>query len=363
MEQTHRYKTILATLLTALLVTAHSQAVSIDSWESIQAEIQEPIEERFVATAEFEQTDAVLLVWDSDLGDFLTAVMAALIDSVEIYLLVHNLYEESLARDHLTTAGINDYLIKLITIEFDTVWIRDYGPVSVTLPDGRSGIVDNQYTLERPFDDGIPSVVAEHFDVPVFHSGIALDGGNFLTNGSGLCVTTKQTQDENPAITRHEIANQMRKFLGCEQTLFLNKLSREKTGHADVFAKFVSPDTIIVGQYDHNEDPENALVLDDNTKLLERVALTNGRPLSVVRMPMGTNKDGVFRSFVNSLYVNGTIVVPTFEKDRKRETQVLSIYKKILPAETQLVTVDASEIADLDGAVHCATQNFSYKIR
>ena len=141
----------------------------------------------------------------------------------------------------------------------------------------------------------------------------------------------------------------------------LDRLLDEDTGHIDIFAKFVSRDTVLVGQYDYDQDPENSRILDRNAALLKKVQIEKGRYLNVVRIPMGDNRDGIFRSYTNSLHVNDMLVMPTYGRHSQFETEAISVYKQVLPPATRIVKIDASDIIELDGAIHCIALGMTFR--
>ena len=67
----------------------------------------------------------------------------------------------------------------------------------------------------------------------------------------------------------------MNRWLGCDQTHFLETLEGERTGHIDLFAKFTQPDTVVLGRYDAATDPENAARMERNAARLARIRLAD----------------------------------------------------------------------------------------
>ena len=94
--------------------------------------------------------------------------------------------------------------------------------------------------------------------------------------------------------------------------------------------------------------------MDRNARLLASLSTGSGRRLRVVRLPMPAPEGAVFRSYTNSLLVNGRAVVPTYNRDPAEGKAVLEAYRRALPEGWELTTVDASGAIGLGGAVHCA---------
>jgi hypothetical protein len=61
------------------------------------------------------------------------------------------------------------------------------------------------------------------------------------------------------------------------------------------------------------------------------------------------------------LLVNGTAVIPTFQGDFDDEQAALDAYRRALPADWRLRTVDGSGTIGLGGSVHCATLELRLK--
>ncbi len=87
--------------------------------------------------------------------------------------------------------------VKLIPVKLDTPWVRDYGPFQVVDVQGRVSWVDAIYSGARPKDDRIPRILGQRLGVPVERVNVTLDGGGLISNGSGLCVMTRESLDDS----------------------------------------------------------------------------------------------------------------------------------------------------------------------
>ncbi|HSN53149.1 MAG TPA: agmatine deiminase family protein, partial [Candidatus Sulfomarinibacteraceae bacterium] len=183
---------------------------------------------------------------------------------------------------------------------------------------------------------------------------VALEGGVIMSNGRGLCVTTTTLAVANPDLPFEVLVERVHRTLGCSRLVFLESPRDEATGHVDMIAKFTAPDTVLVGAFDPAEVPEEAARMDRNARLLASLSTGSGRRLRVVRLPMPAPEGAVFRSYTNSLLVNGRAVIPTYDRGPAEEAAVLDAYRRALPEGWQLATVDASGAIELGGAVHCA---------
>lgn len=350
-----------ASFYCALLVTVLT--LSADSYgNEIIGKYSSPttIYGKLHAVAEFEQTDGVLLAWDERYLPIYSKIASSLDHDTAVYFLLQSNDNPQNIRKKLDKNGVNVSRVSFITHPFDSMWTRDYGPISVRRSDGSYAVVNNNYADNRPGDDDTPLVVAEHLQLPVYDSGLVIEGGNFMTNGEGLCIMTSQVVYTNLAYNVDEIHQLLKAYFGCEQSIILEGLANEETDHVDIFAKFISPNTILVGSYDYDQDPDNAWILDRNAAVLQDIKLGNEQKLNVIRIPMGSNDDGIFRSYVNSLYVNNTLIMPTYGLENEFESEAISVYRRVLPRKTRIVTIDASDIIELAGAIHCIALGLTY---
>lgn len=141
-----------------------------------------------------------------------------------------------------------------------------------------------------------------------------------MTNGSGLCVTTSRLNYNNPPLKTYQMHDVLEDWLGCRQTLFLEPLKGEPTGHVDLIAKFTQPDTVILGSYRCSDDPEDVARLDRNASRLAEVRLGDGSPLPIVRIPMPPSTDNYIPTYTSALLVNGSLIMPVFEGYPELET-------------------------------------------
>lgn len=311
------------------------------------------------ALAEWEPVDGVLVSWTDGMDDYLTNLVEVLHRSTTVYVITPNLsYSQSLER-YFRQMGINTDRIRFFEYSHEAFWTRDFGPVTVELANGRPAFVDTSYYWNRRRDDAVPTLMGAYFDVDVYRPRISSEGGNFMTNGQGLCATTTWMLEENTHFNSQGLADEMQRYFGCRQTIILERMAGEGTGHIDMYAKFTQDDTVLVGQYDSYVDSTNAAILDRNAERLANITLPDGRPLQVVRIPMPTPRYPVYGSYTNSLLINNTAIIPSYSGSRHLEDAVVSAYRQALPAGYNIVLLDSTNVIELGGAVHCTTMSFN----
>lgn len=306
------------------------------------------------AVAEFEPVDAVYVAFDAATEDLVAELLPAVLPAAPVVVTLTGDGTRERFDGFLRAHEIDGSRIHVLGVQHDKFWTRDFGPVSVELPDGRPAFLDFRYPQTRVLDDGMPSALAEAYGVPVFRVPVALEGGVLMTDGDGLCVTTTTLAVANPDLPFEVLVERVHRALGCSRLVFLESPRDEATGHVDMIAKFTGPDTVLVGAFDPAEMPEEAARMDRNARLLEGLRTGSGRRLRVVRLPMPAPEGTVFRSYTNSLLVNGRAVIPTYNRDPAEDEAVLDAYRSALSDGWQLTTVDASRAIGLGGAVHCA---------
>src|SRR5262249_3770292 len=137
----------------------------------------------------------------------------------------------------------------------------------------------------RVRDDAVPTRLGAYWGVPAYLPQLAAEGGNLQTDGNGTCFVSDVMRANNARIfgatfTAQVLANTLGAYYGCQRTIILNPLSGEGTGHIDMFMSVVTPDTILVGQYDPSYDATNANRLNQNADLLASLGY------NVTRIPM-----------------------------------------------------------------------------
>lgn len=288
--------------------------------------------------------------------DVLVGIVDAACGQIPILALVADDDNRDLVLSTLETHGLASDSVYFLHVPHNTMWIRDYGPVVTTTSDGSEVVLDAEYgDEERPDDDEVPGAIARLFGAPRLRIPLEVDGGNLITNGDGLCLSTVQLIVDNDVPEPH-LRRMLKIYYGCDQTVFLEPLIGEETGHIDMFATFTSSDTVVVGQYADDVDDQNRSVLDRNVETLSRVQTARGR-LHVVRIPMPDRSGGQWRTYTNVIYANGALLVPVYsDDDRRVRARVLSTFSRLLPS-WDVVALEADTLTGGGGALHCVSRN------
>lgn len=249
-------------------------------------------------------------------------------------------------------------------------WCRDHGPVFVVRD--RAGrrdraVVDWGYNAwggkypPHDLDDAVPQHVARLRGLPLFSPGIVMEGGALDVNGRGTLLTTEScllNPNRNPHLTRPQIEQRLRDFLGVTHVLWLGDgiAGDDTDGHVDDLTRFVNPTTVVTVV---EEDPadENFAPLRENLARLRAMRDQDGRPLRVVELPMPRRIEHEGQrlpaSYANFYIANGLVLVPTYRDPQ--DARALDILRREFPGR-RVVGVDSTELIWGLGSFHCITQ-------
>jgi agmatine deiminase len=314
--------------------------------------------------ADFERQSAILIGVNELLPHHphvLTGLVSALIDRLPIIAVITG---EEQRRDLLTTLcdwGLPAHRVQSVRSSAVGLWVRDYGP-SFVKSEGRVCVLDAQYWYDpkRPDDDQFPSDLANLLGVDVREVPVIVEGGNLLSNGRGIAVSSTVMINRNaPRYTPNEVLKILSARYGFRSIACLPPLRAGKTDHSDMFATFTAPDTLVLGRYDAADDPTNAALLDRAAASL-RGFDTGAGPLKIERIPMPPHRDGVWRTYTNVVYANDVVVVPSYAGvDERIEREALDTYRRLLPGR-EIVSVEATSLARTGGALRCVTLNIPH---
>jgi agmatine deiminase len=256
-----------------------------------------------------------------------------------------------------------------LEIPIDDSWLRDNGPIFVRNARGEVALVHFGFNSwgEKyvPYDDDarLPELLASHFGVRRYMAPFVLEGGSFFVDGEGTLITTEQCllhPNRNPSMSREEIEEGLRAFLGVDVVIWLPHglvEDRDTDGHIDGLAQYVRPGAVMVSVAARDDDP-NAARFEEDRAVLARVADSRGRSIEVLDGPVNAwaEVDGVGRvviPYLNCYIVNGGVIVPV--GGVPEDEAALEVLGKAFP-DREVVGVPAALISHGGGGPHCITQ-------
>lgn len=272
------------------------------------------------------------------------------------------------ARSYLQTAGANLAQIEFFFHPTNDAWCRDHGPAFLINPiEKKKMIVDWGYNAwggkYPPFDldDVIPTLIAKHYNLPVVHPGIVMEGGSVEFNGRGTLLTTKAcllNPNRNPHLNQAQIEEHLVNYYGVNHILWLGDgiVGDDTDGHIDDLTRFVNEDTVVT-IVESNKQDENYDLLRENLKELKTLRLENGKQMNIVELPMPSAVvyDGMRlpASYANFYISNNYVVVPTFRD--KNDDRALNILQQCFSNRT-VIGLDSTDIIWGLGSFHCLSQ-------
>ncbi len=199
---------------------------------------------------------------------------------------------------------------------------------------------------------------------PVFgNKPVVLEGGSIDVNGHGTLLTTEEcllskVQERNPAMKRADYEKIFSNYLGISNVIWLGSgIAGDDThGHVDDITRFVAPDTVVTAVESDPNDP-NYEPLRENIRRLREATDQNGRPLSIIELPMPAPVIFETRrlpaSYANFYIANGIVLVPVFNDANDRIA--LDILADVFP-DRDVIGIYSGDLIWGFGAMHCMTQ-------
>jgi agmatine deiminase len=272
------------------------------------------------------------------------------------------------AKEQLQQVGADLKRIEFFEFPTNDAWCRDHGPAFLINTDTKQKvIVDwgyNAWGNKYPpydLDDVIPTKIAQHFNLPVYHPGIVMEGGSVDFNGKGTLLTTTAcllNKNRNPHLNQQQIEAYLQNYYGVEQILWLGDgiAGDDTDGHIDDISRFVNENTVIT-VIEENKNDENYHILQENLQTLKTMRLLNGKRLNIVELPM---PDAVYHegqrlpaSYANFYISNAAVIVPTYRS--KNDDKALDIIQQCFP-DRKVTGIDSIDIIWGLGSFHCLSQ-------
>jgi agmatine deiminase len=279
--------------------------------------------------------------------------------------------------------------VRVVEITANDAWVRDSGPTFLIDGKGRRRGVDWTFNawggldggLYFPWDrdDEVAQKILEAEGSDRYRAPFVLEGGAIHVDGQGTCLTTEQcllNPNRNPHLTRSEIEEQLRRYLGVSTVIWLGKGVHldETGGHIDELACFTNPGQVALTWTDDRQDPQYEISMDAYQRL-RRARDARGRPLKIHKLhqpgPMhmtaeeaadidvrpGTHArragDRLPASYVNFYIANKCVIMPLY--DKRWDGAAMRTLKRLFPGR-EVRGVATREVLLGGGNIHCITQ-------
>lgn len=313
-------RNFIASIAASALIAPVAKATQFNTETSHNAPTQ-PTSHSF--PPEWMSHDAVWMGW----SDYVTQdeghtalrleMLAALTPYVLVKMLVANRSEAQNVSAIIAEAGVNLNRIHFEIQPTVDVWTRDCGPLF--LSDGQTKQLAafswNNYGFPWPYTNPsslargtVDQEVAKRHGLVQRSSDIVAEGGGLEVNSRSLVTYRDAMMARNPGKTLDEIESELKRLYGKEQIIWLdrapitdrvllgakigNYFGWGANGHVDEYVRFISEDTIFVGEVSKKERNSNVLmqldheILTENRRQLEEARNLDGKRFSIVPMPV-----------------------------------------------------------------------------
>ncbi|HEY5369721.1 MAG TPA: agmatine deiminase family protein [Hanamia sp.] len=345
----------------------------------MNSEIQTPRQLGYYFPAEFAPHEATWLSWPHKeaswpekihtIFPYYSQFVKALAQSEKVRINVSDETMKVFAIKHLQQAGADLTQVQFFFNPTNDAWCRDHGPAFLINPKAaqKKIIVDWGYNAwgnkYPPFDldDNIPTLIAKHFDLPVFYPGIVMEGGSVDFNGNGTLITSTTcllNENRNPHLNRDQVENYLRDYYGVDQILWVSEgiVGDDTDGHIDDTVRFINEDTVVT-VIEENKNDENYDLLQKNLSELKKMRLTSGKQLNIIELPMPVKlmyeDQRLPASYANFYIANQSVIVPTYRCDI--DDKAMRIIETCFP-DRKVIGIDSTEIIWGLGSFHCLSQ-------
>jgi agmatine deiminase len=251
--------------------------------------------------------------------------------------------------------------VDVVELPIDDSWLRDSGPIFVLDDEGRRAGVHfgfnswGQKFTPYDADAAVGGLLIDRLGDRRYEAPFVLEGGSVAVDGEGTLLTTEQCllhPSRNPDMSREEIEQGLRDYLGVEHVVWLGQglaEDRDTDGHVDLIAAFIRPGEVLL----QSTPP--------GTSSSERMADNRSRlvaaGLEVVDFPilptLEVGGEEVAVGHLNFYLCNGAAIVPV--AGLTTDAEALERIGAAYPGR-EVVGVPGGVIAFGGGGPHCITQ-------
>ncbi|HEY7627400.1 MAG TPA: agmatine deiminase family protein [Ilumatobacteraceae bacterium] len=274
--------------------------------------------------------------------------------------------------DAAAARALVDPAVSIHETAINESWFRDSGPTFVTHPSGRLGAVHWRFNgwgqqdfCEWNDEQHTGAFAAALAGAELFTSTMVNEGGGIHVDGDGTVLVTRTVQldpGRNPDWDEAAVEAELIAQLGVAKVLWMPRgLTKDYArfgtrGHIDMIAAFVRPGVVVAHAQPDTAHPDHD-VCRENIAILRSMTDARGRQLEVVELAAPTvthTETGIVDwSYVNHYVCNGAVILCAFGDPR--DAEAATTLSRLYPGR-DVVLVDAREIFDGGGGIHCITQ-------
>jgi agmatine deiminase len=288
--------------------------------------------------AEFEPMQGALIRYPFGISYDIIKEMA---DDVNVVTIVASTSEESTVQSQYLSHGVNTAHCSYLIAPTDTYWTRDYGPWFIITNALEQGVVDFTYNRPRPNDDQIPTKYAQNQSLPLYNMPLVTTGGNYMTDGQGIAISTNLVWEENSGMTHNQINQTVHDYLGINTYHVVPDVNGDYIKHIDCWGKYLSPDTIMIRQVQPTDSQYT--LIEQAVSYFKNQTSCYGTPYHVVRVYTPLDEP-----YTNSLILNNKVLVPIMGD--QWDDDAIASYQAAMPGYEVLGFTGSWQSTD---ALHC----------
>ena len=326
-------------------------------------------------SAQWEEIQSFLITWTGQFNSIQTQIVDAAQEECRVLIACS---DSNSVKNILANAGVPDVNLDFLQIDYNSIWIRDYGPHNIYRNDVDSlFLVDWIYNRPRPDDDVMPEFHASFHNVPLYSTTLSPTdlvntGGNWMTDGLGTAFASELIMEENEtgnpyfvsAKNEAQIDQIVDDFMGIDRYIKMPVLPYDNIHHIDMHMKLLDEETLLISEYP-NGVADGPQIEANLQYILDNHNSSFGTPYKVIRItvPPSTggnypDNGGYYRTYTNSVFINKTVLVPTYREEY--DTIALNVLQNALPGYN-IVGIDVDNngqnLISLSGAIHCITNS------
>ena len=265
-------------------------------------------------------------------------------EDVEVVTIVASTSQQTTVESLYQSHGVDLDHCSFLIAPSDTYWTRDYGPWFIFNGDDEQGVVDFTYNRPRPNDNAINAAYANDQGLPLYNMPLEHTGGNYMTDGQGISISTDLVWTENPGFTHSEIDGIVNDYLGVTTYHVVPDVNGDYIEHIDCWAKYLAPDTIMIREVpqSHSQYDEIEAAVD----YFESQTSSYDTPYDVVRVYTPNDQP-----YTNSLILNDKVFVPI--TGSQWDDDAIQSYENAMPGYEILGFTGSWVSTD---ALHCRTK-------
>ncbi|MCK5884258.1 MAG: agmatine deiminase family protein [Bacteriovoracaceae bacterium] len=327
----------------------HSQETIKVHTRSLEKGNQNSPPQRFRIPAEYEPASAVVLGWVS---------YTSMLKEIARTVTKHGNAEVWSVSGPGSVSGADNSKYSNYSCSLNSVWVRDYGPFTISEDGNELGIVDSVYRhwQYRRSDDRMPECLGNKKGVDIYKMDLILDGGNMMVDTQGNLFMTNRTYLWNKNKSKAEVDSLLREYYNVKKIHVVEYAGSpgkpaDGTGHIDMFVKLLDDETVMIAKTTSKKFKK---ATEEALKYFKSIKTPYGNDYKIVRTKAWSS-GGTWYTFTNSLIVNNIVMMPSYSSALKEVKSAAKTYEDAMPG-VKVYPINSDSSIRAGGSIHCVTQ-------